>query len=51
MSGAWYALESAVIALIVWWYLRNDTGPSSPKGQAEKAQRRKAAQQFKPPNG
>ena len=41
MSGAWYALGTVTIAFVIWWYLKNDTGPSSPKGRAEKALRKK----------
>jgi hypothetical protein len=26
MSGAWYALAAVAIALVVRWYIRNDTG-------------------------
>jgi hypothetical protein len=37
MSGGWYALATVTIALVVWWYLKNDTGPSSPKAKAEQA--------------
>lgn len=37
MSGAWYALATVTIALVCWWVLRNDTGPSSPKARAEEA--------------
>jgi hypothetical protein len=37
MSGAWYALASLTVGLVIWWYLKNDTGPSSPKSLAEKA--------------
>ncbi|HJT43316.1 MAG TPA: hypothetical protein VJ750_07420 [Rhizomicrobium sp.] len=36
MSGAWYALATIALALVIWWYLKNDTGPSSPKARAEK---------------
>ena len=28
---------AVVIALVCWWYLKNDTGPSSPKAKAEDA--------------
>ena len=31
MSGAWYALATVAVALVVRWYLANDTGPSAPK--------------------
>ena len=41
MSGGWYALATAVIALVCWWYLKNDTGPSSPKARAEKELRKR----------
>jgi hypothetical protein len=41
MSGAWYALETIAIALVIWWYLKNDTGPSSPKAAAERALKKK----------
>jgi len=41
MSGAWYALATAAIALVIWQYLKNDTGPSSPKALAEKALRKR----------
>ena len=37
MSGAWYALGTVTVALVIWWYLKNDTGPSSPKARAEEA--------------
>jgi len=37
MSGAWYGLTTLAIAAVIWWYLKNDTGPSSPKAKAEKA--------------
>ena len=37
MSGAWYALGTFTVALVIWWYLKNDTGPSSPKARAEEA--------------
>ena len=46
MSGGWYALATAVIALVCWWYLKNDTGPSSPKARAEKALRKKFGRAF-----
>lgn len=36
MSGAWYALGTVTVALVIWWYLKHDTGPSSPKARAEK---------------
>jgi len=41
MSGGWYALASIVIALVIAWYLKNDTGPSSPKARAEEALKKK----------
>ncbi len=40
MSGAWYALATAAIAMVIRWYLKNDTGPSSPKERAAKALRK-----------
>lgn len=33
MSGAWYALATIAIALVIRWYLKNDTGPSAPKAK------------------
>jgi hypothetical protein len=41
MSGAWYALATVSIALVIWWYMKNDTGPSSSKALAEKALKKK----------
>ena len=41
MSGAWYALASVLIALVCWWVLKNDTGPSSPKARAEEARKKR----------
>jgi len=31
MSGAWYALGTIGVALVIWWFIRNDTGPSGLK--------------------
>ena len=41
MSGGWYALGTIATALVIWWYLKNDTGPSSPKARAEEALKKK----------
>ena len=37
MSGGWYALATIVVALVCWWCVKNDTGPSSLKARAEVA--------------
>ena len=41
MSGGWYALATVVIALVCWWVIRNDTGPSSSKARAEVAAKKR----------
>ena len=40
MSGAWYALATFAIALVIRWYILNDTGPSSLKEGRQRRERR-----------
>jgi hypothetical protein len=48
MSGGWFALATVVIALVCWWVLRNDTGPSSPKARAEVAAKKRKLREGVP---
>jgi hypothetical protein len=38
MSGAWYGLATLAIALVIRWFIYNDTGPSRLKPRKAKDQ-------------